>query len=118
MIIKGSNQFVTKLNRKADGVKAQVTKIIAQESMEIQTQVMATVPVDTGTLKRNVTRQMVVNTDEIRAIISANAFSNQMNYGYMQEYGNRYMPPKYFMGNAFFMHEVIFKNKMGEVFKR
>lgn len=93
---------MTKLNRKADGVKSQVTKIIAQESMEIQTQVMATVPVDSGTLKRNVTRQMVVNADEIRAIISANAFSNQMNYGYMQEYGSRYMPRKIFYGKCSF----------------
>lgn len=117
MTVTGADKFISAMRVKDKEAVAKSKAIVRSVASDLQGQVMRTVPVDTGYLRREVQVQMQGNAYYSQATITANAYNGRFNYGYAQENGTRYIGPKFFMSNAFRIHGALFKQKISEVLK-
>lgn len=115
MTVTGADKFISAMKVKDKTAISKSRAIVRSVASNMQGQVMRTVPVDTGYLRREVHVQTQGNAYYSQATITANAYNGRFNYGYAQENGTRYIGPKFFMSNAFRIHGALFKQKISEV---
>ena len=107
---RGFENLTDSLTKKI--AKAELAKqIVKKNGAEMHEKAQRFAPVDTGTLKRSISLDIV---DEGRTAIVR---GDNVDYGVYQEYGTRYQPGTPFVSPAFKEQKEIFKEDMRGILK-
>lgn len=115
MGVFGADNFINMQSEKLRKAPDKVFKILQDTANSTRSQAVRIAPVRTGFLRNSIRPEMVINGTKMTATVYGNAYSGSFNYGYAQEYGTKYVRPKYFITTAFEAHKELFRSRLKEV---